>query len=358
MAFTLAILGAGGWGWNWTERALANPDVDVLAFADANPHVLTRLAERGVMRNRLFSSAEAAMAACLTDAVTVSLPNPARVPLLHRALEEARHILVDKPLVHTAGAASRLLAEAALREGVFMVAQNYRFCEVTRLAKQAIQSGATGPVGGMHVHFLRELRHSPPHYHLTLPGAIPLGFEMCVHHFDMMRFLLGADPETVTAQGWRSPWSPGIGYDALDVHLTFPGGVEVAYDATWGATHVSTDWPGHWEIIGQEQTLSFGHEGRAWRVYDVEGREVAARPGLGTDEDTRNSMDRVWTEFQNAMARVEAGEPAPGLGFCPIEDNIHTLGICLAVEESIETRSPVDFGPFLRSKVIAARDVG
>lgn len=358
MAFTLAILGAGGWGWNWTERALANPNVHVLAFADANPLVLSRLAERGVPRERLFDSAEAAMAARVTDAVTVSLPNPARVPLLHRALEEDRHILVDKPLVHTAGAASRLLSEAAARRSVFMVAQNYRFCEAVGVAKRAINGGAMGAIGGMHVHFLRNLRHSPPKFLLGLAGAIPFGFEMCIHHFDMMRYLLGSDPETVTADGWRSPWSPGIGFDSLDVHLSFPGGVEVAYDASWGATHMSTDWLGHWEIIGQEQTISFGHDGRAWRVFDVDGRETASSPGLGTDEDTRLSMDRVWDEFQKAMERVGVGEPAAGLGFCPIEDNVHSLGICLAVEESIDTRSSVDFGPFLRSHVSAAGGAG
>src|SRR5690606_17918600 len=142
-------------------------------------------------------------------------------------------------------------------------------------------------------------------------------------------------PDTVIARAWRTPWSSGVGYDGLDVHLEYPGGVAVAYDATWGATYDATDWNGQWEIVAERGTISYGAVDRSFRVFDVEGQPIEMEPGPDSSVDTTHSVDKVWALYKEAVAGVQSGRAAPTDGFCPLEDNAKSLGIALAVARSV-----------------------
>lgn len=330
----MIILGAGGWGGNWTERALRDPDVEPVAFADANPAVLAALAAHGVPPERLFADAHEALRAVPSDAVTVSVPNPYRVPLLLRALEEGRHVLVDKPLVHTAEALAALLRTGESRRGVFMVAQNYRLFAGTRRIKALLDDGEIGAPVSLHTHFLRDPAAWRGKFVGRLPGALGLGMEMCIHHLDMMRYLTGAEAASVTAQGWSAPWTGLEGFQGLQFHITFENGAVAAYDATNAAPLSRTDWCGHWEILTPEGAVSYGRTGRAVTARNAAGHEILTDPGLPEDQDTGQSMDAVWKRFKEATDRVDAGS-APQDTFCPLEDNARSVAIVLAAERSI-----------------------
>lgn len=355
MKKTLAIFGAGGWGWNWTDRALRDPEWDTVAFVDTNPETLKRIADRGVVADRLFSSAEAALDAVKTDAVTVTIPNPHRVPVLHRALEEGRHILVDKPLVHTAQELRALLQKGARRSSVFMVAQNYRFFLGPRIARQWLEGGRFGEVGTIHIRFLRACPIYGTGFLKDLPGAVPLGLEMLIHQFDLLRFFLQSEPLTVKAHGWRRDWSRGAGYDALDIHFEFPDSVHVSLDADWGGVHTETDWPGDWEFGLKDGAISLGNPGRSWRAYDAGGALVASDPGPEDPTDTAQSMDRVWREFKESIARVETGQANPCEVYCSLEDNAKSLAIGLAVSASVDSGETVDYPVFVKANHIGVR---
>jgi predicted dehydrogenase len=339
---SIAVLGAGGWGTNWTERVLRDPSVEAVAFADANPVVLESLAARGVPRDRLFSDAQEALDKAPSDAVTVSIPNPDRVPLLMRAVQEGRHVLVDKPLVHTAEALDGLLAAGEGRKTVFMVAQNYRFFAGPRRIKGMIEAGELGKVGAIHGHFLRDSGAWSGRPVGQLPGILGLGMEMCIHHVDMMRFLLDGEPAEMTAHGWSVPGTGLKGFQGVQLHVAFPGGTRVAYDATNAAAYNGTDWNGRWEIIAKRGTLVYGAPGRSLRGYDADGRETISDPGAPEAVDTAQSMDAVWNRFKEGILQVEGGG-SPLDTFCPLEDNCRSVRMILAAERSITEGRPITF---------------
>lgn len=344
MKRTIAILGAAGWGGNWTERALRDPDVEPVAFADINPSVLDALAERGVPRDRLFESGEEALERVHSDAVTVSVPNPHRVPLLMRALAEGRHVVVDKPLVHTAEALRALLAAGEGRKSVFMVAQNYRYFAGAKRVKELLSSGDIGRPISIHAHFLRDPAAWRGRPAGRLPGVLSLAMEMCIHHVDLMRYFVGADPLEVSARGWTCPSSGIEGFTGLDFHYVFPGGVHVAYDATNAAVHSATDWCGQWQILTEGGMISYGEAERSLRAFGADGQELFLDPGPAEMPDTGQSMDRVWAAFKEGIARVEAGEP-PMTTFCPLEDNAASVAMILSAAQSIAEARPVAISP-------------
>lgn len=348
MRLTVAVLGAGGWGWNWTERALRDPDCKVVALADTNPAVLKSLEDRGLSRSLLFSDAAEALAAGHTDLVTCSIPNPRREPHLRAALADGRHVLVDKPLAHTIEATRDLLTLARDRRTAFIVAQNYRRFEGVQRIVRALGRDGIGPVFAIHAHFLRSAEHMRHSIVRFLPGFQAMGLEMCIHHFDLMRLFLGGAPVSVSAHAWRSPVSSGEGYDGLDVHLEFPNGVHVAYDATWAASHDGTDWCGHWEILAERGGISYGGAGRSLRVFGPEGRTLEHEPEVDVNADTKQSLDSVWATFKQQADAISVGVLAPGDEFCSLEDNALTMAIALAAERSVDTGAPVEFEGFRR----------
>lgn len=333
---------------------MRDPDWDTLAYVDANPDVLDRIAAHGVPRERLFSNPDDAFDRVKTDAVTVSVPNPWRVPVLHRALDEGRHILVDKPLVHTAPELRALLERGAKRTSVFMVAQNYRLFLGPHVARQWLEGGRFGPVGSIHVRFLRRSPMGQTGFLRNLTGATPLAVEMLIHQFDLLRYFLKTDPLTVKAGGWRNVWSLGAGFDALNVNMEFPDGVHAVLDADWGSAYTATDWPGDWVISMRDGAISLGDPGRSWRAYDATGSIVTSDSGPEEVVDTAQSMDGVWRKFKGAIVSVEAGERTPGQTYCSLEDNARSLGIALAVCASAESGETVSYPSFLEAHHIAS----
>jgi predicted dehydrogenase len=343
MPVRVGVFGAGGWGANWAERAMMDPEMDVVAFVDTRPQVLDALAERGVARDTLFDSAQEALETAPLDAVTVSIPNPAREPVLRAALERGWHVLADKPLVHSADTLRELLALGRGRSTVFSVAQNYRLFESVLALRKALKSGHIGRVGAAHVQFLRPLPAGPDYFVHRLPGVLPLGAEMSIHHFDMMRYLLGSDPVRISAAAWRENYAPGEGWTSLAAVLEFPEDVRVVYDASWTSPRTITDWPGHWEVVGETGHASFGREGQCLELFDRHGkpvRQTGTVPALHT-------LDGVWAAWKRAIA---SGRPDDV--FCPLEDNARSLAISFAVGEAAESGMTVEYDDFLKERVL------
>jgi predicted dehydrogenase len=322
-----------------------DPEAEPVAFVDSRREVLDALARRGVARDRLFDTVEAALSVVEPDAVTVSIPNPHRMPVLKAALERGWHVLVDKPLAHSPDDVRFLLERGRNRKAVFSVAQNYRLFENVVRLQNALASGKIGRVGTLHVQFLRPLPAGPDYFVFRLPGILPLGAEMSIHHFDMMRYLLGDDPLTVSAHGWKDEGAPGTGWMSLLVFLEFPRGVRVVYDASWTASRTLTDWPGHWEIVGDGGQASFGREGQEIELLDARGKPLKGAP----DVPAVHTLDGVWAAWRQAIA---SGRPEDV--FCPLEDNARSIAMTFAAGLAAETGRPVDFRPFLQERILPA----
>lgn len=345
MPFKVAVFGAGGWGSNWTERALMDPEAEPVAFVDSRTEVLDGLARRGIRRSLLFDSAEDALSTIETDAVTVSIPNPHRMPVLRAALERGWHVLADKPLAHSPEDLRVLLEMGRGRNTVFSVAQNYRLFENVVKLRNALASGHIGRPGTLHVQFLRPIPAGPDYFVFRLPGILPLGAEMSIHHFDMMRYLLGEDPLTVSARGWKDEGAPGAGWMSLLAYLEFPHGVRVVYDASWTASRTLTDWPGHWEIVASGGQASFGREGQDLDLVDARGKPLKGP----RDVPAIHTLDGVWAAWRRAIA---SGRPEDV--FCPLEDNARSMAMTFAAGEAAETGRQVDYPAFLRERILPA----
>ena len=94
-----------------------------------------------------------------------------------------------------------------------MVSQKGRFHPWVRRFREAVQRQEVGPISHLTLHYRAALfRWGASGFRHTMDD--PLLVEMSIHHFDLIRALLGRDPVDVAGASWNTPWSerrrPGV----------------------------------------------------------------------------------------------------------------------------------------------------
>ncbi len=82
----------------------------------------------------------------------------------------------------------------------------------------------------------------------TRDYGIHLLVDMSIHHFDLMRMLLGKEPTRIMAQTWNPSWSNFVDAPTGSALISFAGGAVVTYSGSWVSTAPQTNWAGEWHI--------------------------------------------------------------------------------------------------------------
>ncbi|HHZ90674.1 TPA: hypothetical protein EYN98_03405 [Candidatus Poribacteria bacterium] len=84
----------------------------------------------------------------------------------------------------------------------------------------------------------------------------PLFIEMSIHHFDLIRALLGRNPVSVWADSWNTPYSQFSGDITGIAHFTMEDRFPVTYHADAISSGDMTDWYGEIRVVGEIGTLT------------------------------------------------------------------------------------------------------
>ncbi len=341
----LIQVGLGAWGSNWAVEVLPRVrDLEVVAYVDANPatHAPVRAA-LGVAPSRCFTSLETALAAVEADAVLGSLAVPAHVPVGQQAIEAGKHYIVEKPFAATLREAAALVALARRRERLLMVSQNYRFYPAAIAAAALVRSGRLGRVLSVAIDF-RRCAPLEGHGYLTIPD--PLLADMAIHHFDLLRFVLGAEPVSIACRTWNPADSPFTHDTAAFATLEFKRGVMVSYRGSWVSRGVTTPWAGEWQMEFEQGEAIWTCRGGGNTGTGAD--RLAIRP-LGAPLQPVElaplpMFDRAGTISTFAQS-IETGEVPDW--FSSGADNLGTLALThAAIESAARGGIPVDITDF------------
>lgn len=238
-------VGVGGMGRVWLDTVTKSDEVEFGAWVDIDPAILDAQCKAyGFDPAHCYTSLSDALETERADALLNVTPPQFHEAVSCAAFEAGLAVLSEKPLADTMEAARRTV-DCAERAGVlFMVAQNYRYREPIRAIKNLVASGRYGAPGQVHISFYRG-----PHF-----GGFrermenPLIVDMSIHHFDLMRYILGADPVWVMGHSWNPYWSWFKGDASAALVFEFANGSHVVYHGSWCATGDQTSWNGHWHI--------------------------------------------------------------------------------------------------------------
>jgi predicted dehydrogenase len=328
-------VGLGGFGRNWAEQMIPQVrEVEVVATADLSDASREAAIEAGVASaGSCFSSTEEAIAAADPDAVLVTASLVGHVPAVRAALEAGKHVMVEKPFAPTVAEGEQLVALAESKGLTLAVSQNYRFFPAVRAVRQLVADGELGDLHAVEIDFRRfsgvNGRRGPHHY-----LDEPLLVDMSIHHFDLLRTVLGRNATEITCRTWDPDWSLFSGPSEGVAMIDFGSELTVSYRGSWVSHGDPTPWAGQWRMDfadGEIAWTSRGDGPEGWKSDQVWVRRNGEQP-TKIELPTVERTDRAGTLTEFAAAITEGREPQNSG-----RDNIGTLGLTYAAVEAATT---------------------
>jgi myo-inositol 2-dehydrogenase/D-chiro-inositol 1-dehydrogenase len=157
------------------------------------------------------------------DAVVICTPTDTHADLIEQFARAGKAIFCEKPVDLNVDRVKQALATVEAEGATLMVGFNRRFDPDFMAVKAAIDAGRIGAVEMVTI--TSRDPGAPPYDYIRVSGGIFR--DMTIHDFDMARWLLGEEVETVTAQA-SVLTDPKIGelgdYDSVNVILRTASG--------------------------------------------------------------------------------------------------------------------------------------
>ncbi len=328
------LVGLGGRGRSWLNVCREHEDVEPVAYVEPAPANKQRaVKDWGVPEERIYDALEQAIDAHQADFVVDVTPPTAHEKVAMTAFQAGLHVIGEKPL-SDGFAAGRRMVEAGRKAGVrHMITQNYRFGPVPRTTRRLMEEGVVGEPGQLDVSFYMPWADSPGSHYVTQPYMFLN--DMGIHHFDMIRYVLGRDPASVQCVSWNLPWGWHQG-DACHVAIfKFAGGPIATHHGIACSVGKRTTWNGEWRIEGPQGSLTWEDD----KIFLTHQHRTdnKRREEIPHDELAHTGQMAVLVEFLSALAADRDPE-------CSAADNLQSMAMVFAAVKSAQEGREVKLG--------------
>lgn len=185
------VIGYGYWGPNIVRNLISLDGSQVLTIAEISPHARLR-AQKAHPGVNVVSSASEVVTSPEIDAVAVVSPVWTHYELAKAALENGKHVFVEKPFTSTSAQGEELIELAARKNLTIMVDHTFLFTGAVRKIKQLVDDGALG-----NLYYYDSTR-----VNLGLfQHDCNVLWDLAPHDLSIMDYLLKGNPEAIVATG-------------------------------------------------------------------------------------------------------------------------------------------------------------
>jgi myo-inositol 2-dehydrogenase / D-chiro-inositol 1-dehydrogenase len=321
MTVRFGVLGAGRIGQVHARAVASVPGARLVAVADPEAEAARRVADAYGCEIR---SIEAIEAAGDIDAVIICTPTDTHADLIERFARAGRAVFCEKPVDLSLARVRDCLRVVEETGAMLMVGFNRRFDPDFRALKQAIDAGRIGRVEM--VTLTSRDPAPPPLDYIRRSGGIFR--DMTIHDFDVARWLLGEEVETVMAAA-SVLTDPEIGaagdFDSVNVILTTPSGRQAAIS---NSRRASYGYDQRIEVHGSQGAVAAENHHLS-RVVVADGAGYRRPPLL--DFFMTRYVAAYAAEIAAFVEAVEQGTPAPTTG----TDGLMALALADAALKSV-----------------------
>jgi predicted dehydrogenase len=328
MALKVVIAGMGSRGKDWVRELRTAPAYELAGCSDIDQKTLQAAAGAlSIPLHLCFADLQTAIEQTNCDAVIVATPADRHTEACNVALSQRVAVLVEKPFTTNLKDAAGIVSLAERQRVPILVAQNFRYMRAFRTVKRLINEGALGRVGIVTCQY-----YAVPHQMAAslagLQNSVLWG--MSVHHLDALRYVLGKEVVSVTAESFTLPWGELPAGASLQVLLSFNDEIRVAYMATYessGHQFFERGQEFYARFVGERATL---HVFQRWLILCENGKlPRLVRRGARKFTEERIILDQM------ERALVSGVEPD-----CSGRDNLQTMAVVEAcLRSASEQRS-------------------
>jgi predicted dehydrogenase len=217
----IGVIGYGYWGPNLVRNFYETPGVQVACVSDLRADRLAAVTGRypTVQTTQDFQEL---MADSSIDAVAIATPVSTHYELAMHALQEGKHVLVEKPLASDTAQVQRLIDLAQKRNRVLMVDHTFVYTGAVRKIRELVESGNLGEI-----YYYDSVR-----VNLGLfQHDVNVLWDLAVHDLSIMDYVLPFRPCAVSATGLSHV--PGGTENVAYLTLFFEGSQIAHIHANW-----------------------------------------------------------------------------------------------------------------------------
>ncbi|RYE10735.1 MAG: Gfo/Idh/MocA family oxidoreductase [Hyphomicrobiales bacterium] len=273
----LAILGSGYMGRTHAECITKHVTRTRLVAIAGGRRAPALAADYGAAFEPSF---DALLARSDVDAVLIATPHADHCTQVVAAAAAGKHVLVEKPMA-TSVADCTTMIEACARAGVRLeVIQTQRFRGAISRTRDLVASGAIGRVRmfeGRSLFTDYVVDQSPWAGEAEQGGAF---LDTGVHFYDLMRFVLGAEAESIFATVRTFGDVPYPGLNAMS-QIRFAGGIIAQHWMSYQMPSPSLPNSQHrYVIVGETGTIDVDAYGKVQMARDGEWQTVWEQPPI------------------------------------------------------------------------------
>jgi predicted dehydrogenase len=187
----LGVIGYGYWGPNIVRNFNRIEDIEVVLLADIDPAALKRA--RKVYRNlKVSADYRDIITSVDIDAVAIVTPVFTHFELAKSALENGKHIFVEKPFTSTAREAEELIELAEKKKLKIMIDHTFLFTGAVRKIKELIDDNILGDL----------YYYDSTRVNLGLfQHDVNVIWDLAPHDFSVMDYVIENKPVAISAYG-------------------------------------------------------------------------------------------------------------------------------------------------------------
>jgi len=274
----IGVIGYGYWGPNIVRNFNAIDGATVISLCDLNETALGK-ARKLYPSLTTSTDVQSVLSSKDIDAVAIITPVFTHFELAKKALENGKHVFVEKPFTSTIAQAEELVELAAKKNLKIMVDHTFLYTGAVRKIKQLVDDGELGKIyyyDSMRVN-LGLFQHD-----------VNVVWDLAPHDFAIMDFVIPEKPLAISATG--------------EVH--YNGYEDVAYVTIYCENNVIAHFNVNWLSPVKVRNTLIGGDKKMLVWNDLEADEKVKIYDKGVDVKTRESVYDLLVSYRSGDAWV------------------------------------------------------
>lgn len=309
----VGVIGVGAMGYNHARVYYKLENANLIAVSDVSEVTLKKVCKRYDAKG--YENYEDLLKDPEIEVVSVCVPTTHHYKVVMEAINNGKHVLVEKPIAFTLDEAEKMIAAAKEKGVIFGTGHVERFNPAVQKTKELLENDVIGDIVSASA---KRVGPFPPRI-----KDVGVAIDLAIHDLDVMHYLF--DEEVTQVYATMSSILEKCGFeDHAEIMVNFDNGITGILEVNWLTPYKRREI----EITGTEGIISVDY---IEQKIDVHGK-FAQDIEMKHEEPLKEELNSFINSVLNNEEPVITGE-----------DGLYALKMVIAAQKSSEEQKPINF---------------